>query len=240
MKRYGLIGKSLGHSFSRRFFSGFFEAGGIGAEYVNIELASSEEIPEILKQGYSGLNVTIPYKESVIPYLDRLSEEAEVIAAVNVIAFEEGKTVGYNTDAYGFHQSIKPFLTNRHERALILGTGGASKAVVYALKKIGIDTVIVSRTPGEGMFAWEEVNEYMLRACKLIVNCTPLGTYPNVDECPEIPFACLEKEHLVVDLVYNPPKTLFLQKAEEMGAAILNGESMLKLQAMKAWEIWNR
>ncbi len=239
MKKYGLIGRSLGHSFSRRFFTSYFEKEGIDASYENIELQEIGEVPAVLQAGYAGLNVTIPYKEAIIPYLDELSEEAEKIGAVNVVAFNGEKTIGYNTDAYGFHQSVKPFLTNKHERAIVLGTGGASKAVIYALRSIGIDVVRVSRQAGEGIFTYSDVNEHMLRACKLVVNCTPLGTFPDVEACPDIPYSYFTDEHLAVDLVYNPAKTKFLEMAEQRGAMVLNGESMLKLQALKAWEIWN-
>lgn len=240
MKRYGLIGHSLKHSFSQAFFTEFFKDRQVDAVYDNIEVATAEELPEILSRNYAGLNVTIPYKEEIMPLLDELSDEAVSIGAVNVLAFRDGNTIGYNSDAYGFHQSVKPFLTNRHERALILGTGGAAKAVIYALKQIGVDVVSVSRNPDIGQFAWEEINEHMLKACKLVVNCTPLGTWPNVQELPELPYHFLSDEHLLMDLVYNPSKTRFMEEGERFGATVMNGESMLKLQALKAWEIWNQ
>jgi len=241
MKRYGLIGRSLGHSFSKSFFEKFFQEHSLSASYENIELTSVDQITSLFNKDFAGLNVTIPYKEDVIPYLDDLSKEASAIGAVNVIAFENGKSIGYNTDAFGFHQSIKPFLTNMHERAIIFGTGGASKAVEHVLKSLGVDVVFVSRNPiGEKQFGYDQVNDHMLRACKLLVNCTPVGTYPTIDESLEIPFQFLTKDHLVVDLIYNPEKTKFLRLSEENGAMILNGQSMLKQQALKAWEIWNR
>lgn len=240
MTTYGLIGRSLSHSFSKDFFERFFRDEQVDARYENFELAEIDLISELFRSDLGGLNVTIPYKESVIPFLDELSEEAQKIGAVNVIQFLDGKKIGHNTDAFGFHQSIKPFLTNQHERAIIFGTGGASKAVEYVLKKIGVDVIFVSRNPiGPNQFHYSEVNDHMLRACKLLVNTTPVGTFPNTDECIEIPFEHLTAEHLVVDLIYNPAKTTFLQRAEAAGATILNGSSMLREQALKSWKIWN-
>lgn len=239
MMKFGLIGKSLGHSFSKAFFEDYFLKNEIDACYKNIELVAIDEVKAIFNEGYKGLNVTIPYKEEIIPFLDDMDEVAEKIGAVNVIRFDGNKKIGYNSDAYGFHQSIKPFLTNKHERAIVFGTGGASKAVIHALRSIGVDPVQISRTPSKGQFSYDEVNEIMIRSCKLIINTTPIGTTPNIDECIDLPYESLTVDHLLVDLVYNPAKTLFLQKGEENGATVLNGESMLKLQAMKAWEIWN-
>ena len=165
--------------------------------------------------------MTIPYKQSVIPFLDELSADAKAIGAVNVIQFKEGKTIGHNSDAFGFHQSIKPFLTNLHERALIIGTGGASKAVEYVFKSLGIDTVSISRDPqGEKQFSYAEINHHMLSACKVIVHCTPVGTFPNENSVIDFPFEHLTKDHLVVDLIYNPVKTKFLELAQKNGATI--------------------
>jgi shikimate dehydrogenase len=241
MHNYGLIGKTLSHSFSKTFFTDFFEKKSIIGTFSNFELESIEDIKKLFNSNnLSGLNVTIPYKENVIPYLDELSEEANYIGAVNVIQFKNGKKIGHNSDAFGFHQSIKPFLTNLHERALIIGTGGASKAVEYVFKSLGIDVIKISRNPkGEKQFSYEEINNHMLNACKVIVNCTPVGTYPNIEDVIPFPFEHLTKDHLVVDLIYNPKKTKFLQLSESNGATILNGESMLHQQALKAWEIWN-
>lgn len=237
---FGLIGKTLKHSFSQSFFTDFFQKNGIDASYENFELQSKDEIRKLLRTPLSGLNVTIPYKETVMEFLDELSPEAAIIGAVNCIQFRHGKTIGHNTDAYGFHQSIKPFLTNKHERAMILGTGGASKAVVYVLKQIGIDCIFISRNPdGENQFGYPDINEHMLNACKLIVNCTPVGMYPDVKACIDLPFEFLTAEHLVVDLIYNPLKTSLLKKSEAAGAQVLNGETMLKQQALMAWKIWS-
>lgn len=239
-KSFGLIGKTLKHSFSQSFFTDFFQQNGINASYENFELQSKDGIRELLQKPLSGLNVTIPYKEAVLEFLDELSPEAATIGAVNCIQFKDGKTIGHNTDAYGFHQSIKPFLTNKHERAMILGTGGASKAVVYILKQIGIDCIFISRNPdGENQFSYSDINEHMLNACKLIVNCTPVGMYPDVEACIDLPFEFLTPEHLVVDLIYNPLKTRLLKKSEASGAQVLNGETMLKQQALMAWKIWS-
>lgn len=239
MKTYGLIGRSLGHSFSKSFFEEYFELNNIDAQYLNYELSVIDEVNELFKNQVRGFNVTIPYKEAIIPFLDDLSDEAREIGAVNVVQVEKGKKIGHNSDAFGFHQSIKPFLTNRHERALVLGTGGASKAVEYVLRKIGVDVLFISRNPeGENQFHYDEVNEYMLKACKLLVNTTPVGTFPNVEDCLTLPYNNLSDEHLVVDLIYNPKKTRFLQNAEAAGATILNGESMLREQALKSWKIW--
>ncbi len=241
MKKYGLIGKTLKHSFSKKFFTDFFKTENIEATYENLEIDKVVDVENVFLQNFSGLNVTIPYKEEVIPFLDDLSDEASVIGAVNVISWEGGKVVGHNTDAYGFHQSIKPFLSNQHERAVIFGTGGASKAIAYVLKSLGIDVVFVSRNPTEtNHFSYSEVNKNMVNACKLIVNCTPVGMFPDVNVSVELPFGALTEHHLVVDLIYNPKKTLLLKRAEESGAMVLNGESMLKHQAIKAWEIWNK
>lgn len=241
MKTFGLIGKSLEHSFSKSFFEEYFRKNQIEAEFINIEIDSIQKIRDVLKKNFSGLTVTIPYKESIIPFLDELSEDAKAIGAVNVVQFIGGKTIGHNSDAYGFQQSIKPFLTNLHERALILGTGGASKAVAHVFKSIGIDVIYCSRKPAHSKeYSYDSINEHMLNACKVVVNCTPVGTFPNVEGMLPFPFQFLTSDHLVIDLIYNPSKTKFLSESQNQGATILNGESMLKEQALKAWEIWNQ
>ncbi len=240
MKKFGLVGSQLGHSYSKTFFNLYFEEYGIKATYENFAVPTIEGLPTVLESGIDGCNVTIPYKQSIIPFLDMLSPEAEAIGAVNCVQIKDGKKIGHNTDAFGFQQSIKPFLTNRHERAAIFGTGGASKAVEYVLKQLGIEVIFVSRNPqGPNQFGYDQVNEHMLRACKLLVNTTPVGMYPNVDECLPIPFEYLTTEHLVVDLIYNPSVTTLLEKARSAGAQILNGETMLKQQALKSWDIWS-
>lgn len=240
MLKFGLLGRSLGHSFSKSFFTNYFVTNHIDATYENIEIENIEDFTNVLKQNFSGLSVTTPYKEEVIPFLDGLDDVAKDIAAVNAIVIKNGKSIGFNTDAYGFQQSIKPFLSNKHERCMIFGTGGASKAVSYVLKTLGIDVIFISRNPKlKNEFSYEEVNDNMINACKLVVNCTPVGMFPNSDEKIDIPYQSLTKSHLVVDLIYNPQKTKLLEKAEQAGAMILNGESMLRHQALKSWEIWN-
>lgn len=240
MRTFGLIGEKLGHSFSKNFFTQYFNANDIDAEYLNFELGNISEIIDLFKQDLSGLNVTIPFKESVIAYLDEVSDEATQIGAVNCISFKEGKVIGYNTDAYGFHNSIKPFLTNKHERALIFGTGGASKAVAYVLRSIGVEVFFISRSPnGPRGFGYDEINEQMINSCKLIVNCTPIGMYPDVNSSLPVLAQAISEEHLFVDLVYNPELTKTMEIFLERGATAINGEAMLKLQAMRSWQIWN-
>lgn len=240
MKRYGLIGKQLSHSFSPAFFKSHFEENGIDAVYELIQVSSLDSIRMELRS-FDGCNVTIPYKEQIIPFLDELTPEAKTIGAVNTILNQNGKFIGHNTDAFGFHQSIKPFLTNLHERAIILGTGGASRAVSYVLGKIGVDIIFVSRNPvQENEFGYNEINDQMIRSCKLIINTTPVGTFPNEMEVIKMPYHVLTKDHLLVDLIYNPAKTQFLIRGEENGASILNGLTMLREQALKSYEFWNQ
>lgn len=241
MKQYGLIGKTLDHSFSKSYFENKFITEHLqNASYSNFPLQSIEEFKSLIKKKtFSGLNITIPYKTSIIPFLDELSEEAKSIGAVNTIYFKNKKLIGYNTDYIGFIKAIKPFLKNKMEKALILGTGGASKAVVFALKKIGIKCLCVSRLPNKYQLSYNEINNLVLKYHLLIVNTTPLGTYPNINECPNIPYKYVTEKHLLVDLVYNPEETLFLKKGRKNLASILNGKSMLIHQAEEAWKIWN-
>lgn len=242
--KFGLIGRTLEHSFSKSYFEKKFKEQNL-RNYVfkNFELPAITDLEEVLSHNKDllGCSVTIPYKEAIIPFLDELSEEAKEIGAVNCISFRSGKRFGHNTDVYGFSQSIKPFLDTNHGRALILGTGGASKAVAYALKKVGVEVYFVSTSPkkNENTFSYSELNEVIMNAFKLIVNTTPLGTFPKVEEFPDLPYHLLTPQHLAYDLVYNPEQTLFLKKAREMGAITVNGLSMLHLQAEKSWEIWN-
>lgn len=241
MRKFGLLGKKLDYSFSESFFSDFFLKNKIDASYSNIEVSDlASWFGNEMYHSFSGFNVTIPYKTAVIPFLDELSEEAIQIGAVNTVKNVGGKLIGYNTDAFGFAQSIKPFLNKNHEKAMILGTGGASKAIAYVLQNIGLSVIYISRFPkGNLRFEYGDINQNMVNACKLIVNCTPVGTFPNVDLKPDFPTELLSDNHFVVDLIYNPEKSLFLQEAEKKGAIVLNGYSMLQEQAMKAWEIWN-
>lgn len=236
---FGLLGQSLKYSFSQEYFTKKFEAEGIDAVYQNFEIQGIDEVKSVLEmENLRGLNVTIPYKSAVIPFLDGLSDEADKIGAVNTIVNENGRWIGANTDAFGFQQMIKPFLLNTHERALILGNGGASKAVAYVLKSIGLDVIFAARNPQEGQFHLSEVNDMMVKHCGIIVNTTPVGTWPNVDDCIPLPFAALTDSHLVVDLIYNPEQTAFLRQAAEQGTTTLNGLTMLYQQAEKSWQLW--
>lgn len=239
MKQYGLIGKSLSHSFSPAFFKAYFKEHQIEASYELIPIEDISSIKSVLSGAYNGLNVTIPYKEVIIPFLDEIVDEAKAIGAVNTVVFRNGKSVGHNTDAFGFQQSIKPFLTLEHERALILGTGGSSKAVAYVLKQLGIQVNFLSRNEqGPNIYPYNQVNEAMLGACKLIVNCTPVGMFPKINVCPLSALDGIGPSHLVVDLIYNPAETLLLKESKLRGAATLNGLPMLKAQALKSWELW--
>ena len=243
----GLIGKSLSHSFSKSYLEEkFIKENKSDFVYSNFDLENLDNFHDIvLKNKLSGLNVTKPYKESIIPFLDELDMTAKEIGAVNCIkvSWKNDKPFlkGYNTDYYGFAQSIKPFLEPIHQKALILGTGGASKAVAFALKNVGVDFYYVTsgEKKGANYLHYSELNEYVLNAFKLIVNCTPLGMYPKVEACPDIPFQHITPDHLLYDLIYNPQETLFLQKGKAQGAVTINGLNMLKLQADKAWEIWH-
>lgn len=246
MKKYGLIGYPLGHSFSRNFFNEKFHSENINAEYVNFEIPSIKELPSVLlaNPNLVGLNVTIPYKEQVISYLDELDKDAAAIGAVNVIkvVHQKGKTklIGYNSDVLGFTQSIEPLLESQHKKALILGTGGASKAINYGLTKLGLECKFVSRSPREGMLTYEELTPEIMNEYKVIVNCTPVGMYPHADKYPDIPYECLTPNHLLYDLLYNPDTTLFMKKGADRGAVTKNGLEMLLLQAFGAWDIWNK
>lgn len=240
-KLYGLLGKSLTHSFSQAYFTKKFMELDVNAEYKNFEIESIQDLPNLLdNNNLAGLNVTNPYKEVILEFLDELSEEAKAIGAVNTILFRQNKKIGFNTDVYGFHQMIKPFLLNTHEKALVIGNGGASKAVVYVLKSIGIEVLIAARNPKFGEFHIHEINDLMVKFCGLIVHTTPVGTFPNIHDCLEFPFSGIGNQHLVVDLIYNPETTKFLEKAKEQGATTLNGLTMLYQQAEQSWNLWNQ
>ena len=219
-KIYGLIGYPLTHSFSQNYFNQKFRNENIDAEYVNFEIPDIGDLMEVIREhpNLHGLNVTIPYKEQVIPYLDEIDEDAAEIGAVNVIKFIRNKNTikfkGYNSDIIGFCDSIAPLLTPTRNKALILGTGGAAKAVYHGLKKLGVDPVFVSRSKQEGMLTYGDLSNEVMAEYKIIVNTTPLGMYPHMDECPNIPYQCLTKEHLCYDLLYNPDVTLFMKRAE--------------------------
>lgn len=245
MQHYGLIGYPLGHSFSKRFFTDKFENEQINAIYESYPIDNIQKLSKLIASvELSGLNVTIPYKEQVIPFLDELDNDAAEIGAVNVIKFIRCNNTltlkGFNTDAIGFENTIRPLLKPHHSKALILGTGGASKAIKFVLQKLGLDTVYVSRTPTVGQLTYGELNEMILSDFTVIVNASPVGTFPNVDTCPAIPYQFLTDKHMLYDVVYNPAETLFLKKGREQGAVGLNGEQMLIEQALAAWEIWNK
>ena len=246
MKKYGLIGFPLTHSFSKQYFTEKFESESIDSTYDNFEIDNISKFPEIIKNNPEliGLNVTIPYKEQVIPFLDDLNESAKEIGAVNTVKIiRNGSGVylkGFNTDTFGFETSLKPLLKPHHKKALILGTGGASKALKYVLNNLGIDFVSASiEELKENEIRYEEIDKEMMKERLLIINATPLGTYPKVETYPNIPYLYLTEKHLLFDLVYNPEISAFLRKGIDMGATTKNGYEMLLLQAKKSYEIWN-
>lgn len=242
MPNFGLIGKNISYSFSKNHFSEKFENEELDYSYENFDIEDISKFPSIIKNNPDllGLNVTIPYKESVIPYLDELDPVSKEIGAVNTIKIESsGKLKGFNTDYYGFENAIKPLLKPHHKRALILGTGGASKGVTYGLKNLNIPFDFVSRHyNGNAKFIYSDLSDNIIESYQIIVNCTPIGTHPNVNECPDIPYDGLTREHLLFDLIYNPIQTKFLICGEIKGATISNGFRMLELQAEKSWDIW--
>lgn len=241
MRHYGLIGHPLGHSFSARFFADKFAAEGIDACYDNYDLNSIDEVRDLWPR-LAGFNVTIPYKQDIIPYLSSMSEEAQAIGAVNVVRVSGDQLHGYNTDVIGFRESLRPLLQPWHTHALVLGTGGASKAVCHALNQLGIAWTYVSRTPRPGYLTYEQLRQEPQHIAEslLIVNCSPLGTYPHIEGCPDIPYDRLTPRHLCYDLVYNPERTRYMELASAQGASVKNGLEMLHLQALAAWDIWNR
>ena len=239
-KNYALIGKSLSHSFSQKYFTDKFLREEISAAYHNVEITEKSELKSLLAMDFDGFNVTMPYKEVIMDYLDELSPAAREVGAVNTIQVKEGKLIGHNTDVFGFQQMIKPFFESQHERALIIGTGGASKAVAYVLENLGVSVVYLSRQPKRANeFGYDDLNENMITFNGIIVNTTPVGMFPAVDSFIELPFEALTTRHLVVDLIYNPEETVFLRKAKEQGAKTINGLTMLHQQAEQAWKIWN-
>ncbi len=244
MDQYGLIGYPLKHSFSKGYFNEKFTAESIDAEYINFEIASVKDFRRIIDDNPNlrGLNVTIPYKETVIPYLDELGENAKKIGAVNVIKIVREKKkvrlIGYNSDIIGFKESIEPLLNTHHRMALILGTGGSAKAIFHGLNQLGVEAIFVSRHKADGVLTYEDLTPEVMRSYSVIVNCTPVGMYPNVDECPNIPYELLTPQHLLYDLLYNPNETLFMKKGKEKRAVVKNGLEMLLLQAFASWEFW--
>ena len=244
MKVFGLIGKNIDYSFSKKYFTErFANTNALDCIYENFDLASIYDFSSILQShpDLAGLNVTIPYKESVIPHLHLLSKTAMAIGAVNVIRFmKNGELKGYNSDYYGFKKAIKPLLQNHHKKALILGTGGSSKAVAFGLEKLGITSDFVSRDATKSSLIYERLNAATFDNFQIIINCTPIGTSPNLAACPAIPYQFFTEQHIAFDLIYNPEETLFLQRAKQNGAVVKNGMDMLVFQAEKAWKIWHK
>lgn len=241
MAAYGIIGYPLTHSFSPAYFATKFASGHIDASYTAFPLSSINDLPALLHDNpkLRGLNVTIPYKESVIAFLDETDEEAKKVGAVNCISITQGKTKGYNTDMIGFRQSLLPLLQPHHGQALILGTGGASRAVAHVLDTLGIVYKKVSRTPAAGILSYNAVSPEMIATNTLIINTTPMGMAPNKDAYPPIDYAATSDKHLLYDLIYNPAETKFLSLGRQHGAQIKNGLEMLHIQAEASWDIWN-
>lgn len=242
MRQFGLIGYPLSHSFSKKYFTQKFAEQGIhNCSYELYPIPFINELPALLQQvkGLEGINVTIPYKEAVLPFLDEQTTAVQEIGACNCIHIKDGKLIGHNTDVTGFRQSIEPFLQPHHQRALILGTGGAAKAVAWVLQQLGIRFQIVSRNKTATTLSYDELDEAMMQTVELVINTTPLGMQPNVHDKPSLPYHCINNRFLCYDLIYNPEKTAFLQLAEAHGAVIKNGADMLLIQAEESWKIWN-
>lgn len=240
MKKFGLIGLPLEHSFSHKFFSQKFEKEKIDAIYTLYELQDIKQFCELIKKEHlCGLNVTIPYKESIIPFLNKIDDTAKAIGAVNVIKFSNDQLIGYNSDCKGFEKSLLPLLKPHHTKALILGTGGASKAVNYVLQKLNIETKFVSRTQKEDCFIYDDLTKEIIDQFTLIVNTTPLGMFPQTETFPSLPYHYFTKKHLLFDLVYNPTETMFLKYGLQYGCTTKNGYEMLVEQALESWRIWN-
>ena len=246
MDKYGLIGYPLGHSFSISYFNQKFQDENIDAVYENYEIPSIDELPEVLSSNpeLKGINVTIPYKEKVLPFLDSISPEARAIGAVNVIrvSHKGNKTLlkGYNSDVIGFTKSIEPMLDKKlHQKALILGTGGASKAIDYGLRNLGLETVFVSRYERPGTIQYKNITPEVVKEYNVIINCTPIGMYPKTEVCPELPYEAMDSHTILYDLIYNPDETLFMKRGAEYGANVKNGLEMLLLQAFSSWELWH-
>ena len=241
MHKFGLVGKNISYSFSKNYFTKKFKKLGLlNYEYYTYDIESIQDFPDIIRQHVVGLNVTIPYKEEIIDFLDEIDEEANKIGAVNTIKIiKNNKLKGFNTDVYGFEESLQPLLESHHKNALVLGTGGASKAVAFVLQKLNINYLIMSRNPVNDQLAYRDLSKDILKDYKIIINCTPVGTFPDIDVYPDIPYQHLTEKHLLYDLIYNPVKTRFLMEGEKRGATIQNGLKMLGLQAEKSWEIWN-
>jgi shikimate dehydrogenase len=246
MDKYGLIGYPLGHSFSISYFNEKFQNEGIDAVYENFEIPQIENLVEVLNVNpeLKGLNVTIPYKEKVLNYLDNVSPEARAIGAVNVIKVDHNGNditlTGYNSDVIGFTKSIEPMLQRYHKKALILGTGGASKAINYGLKSLGLETVYVSRYERPGTICYKDITPEVVKEYNVIINCTPVGMFPKTDQCPDLPYEAMDNHTILYDLIYNPDETLFMNRGKQYGATVKNGLEMLLLQAFASWDFWNK
>jgi len=243
MNKLGLLGKNISYSFSRAYFKKKFDMERIkNTSYENFDIDSIDLFPALINntENIKGLNVTIPYKQQVMPYLDKINKKARAIGAVNTIKItKKGKLIGYNTDCYGFKKSIEPYIKSHHKKALILGTGGASKAIAFTLEEMGISYSYVSRKLSEGVqFSYDTLKEKDIKNHQIIINSTPLGTFPNVEDCPNIPYQAINKNHILFDVIYNPEETKFLKQGKKKLAITINGLNMLKLQAEKAWSIW--
>ena len=243
-KKFGLIGKNISYSFSKSFFNEKFQRENLNdCTYENFDFQDIAELPALLKNNpnIKGMNVTIPYKEVIIPFLDKLSKKASKIGAVNVVKIsKKRKLKGYNSDCYGFKKALKPLLLKHHKKALILGTGGASKGVAFALEELNIDYSFASRSEHPDNISYDKIDKNTFDAYQIFINCTPVGTFPNIENCPDLPYQFFKKDHIAFDLIYNPEVTEFLKRASENGAQIKNGYDMLVFQAEKSWDIWNR
>ena len=243
MQEYGLIGKNISYSFSEGYFTNKFKELGISdSTYSTFDLSDISELQDLLKSkpNLKGFNITIPYKEDVLDFLDEIDESAKDIKAVNTVKIENGRLIGFNTDTFGFKTSIKPFFEPQHRKALILGTGGAAKAIAFVLEQLGVDYLYVSRNPKtDKEVSYSDLTKEAITNFPFIINCSPVGTFPNINKCPDIHYEGITPSHLLYDLVYNPEETLFLKNGKENGASIVNGLSMLHHQAEEAWRIWN-
>ncbi len=240
-RKYGLIGKNINYSFSKKYFNDKFLKENItNCSYENYDLQSVKDFKKIIKDNaIKGFNVTIPYKEEIMEFINKIDPIAKKIGAINTIKIHNKNIIeGYNTDYIGFVISLKNLISNQ-KKALVLGTGGASKAIIFGLSSIGIESTIVSRNKREGVISYSELNKKVIEENTIIINCTPLGTFPKTQECPKIPFEFLSSNHICYDLIYNPEKTKFLLESEKMGATIINGKKMLENQANESWKIWN-